>query len=96
MEVVGSGPCRGWAGLVRLRNSLDDYADLTGGALYYRNSESIEQTYSEITTQARNQYVLTYISNNSIPEGTIPFREIEIRSNPAYNIEHRFGYYQVP
>ena len=46
--------------------------------------------------QARNQYLVTYVSNNSIPQDRIPFREIEIRGDPRYEINHRFGYYQVP
>jgi VWFA-related protein len=81
---------------VRLTDSLDGYAELTGGKLFYVDGDSLEATYSEITGQARNQYLLTYVSNNPIPPNTIPFREIEIRGGRDYDIDHRGGYYQVP
>lgn len=81
---------------VRLTDSLDGYADITGGTLHYTNGNSLQGTYSDITTDARNQYLVTYVSNNPIPEDRIPFREIEIRGDPGYEINHRFGYYQVP
>ena len=82
--------------LVRVSDSLDGYADLTGGKLFYVNGDSLQRTYSDITGQARNQYELTYVSNNPVPEDRIPFREIEIRSDGDYDIDHRGGYYQVP
>ena len=81
---------------VRFTDSLDDYADITGGRLHYTNRSTLQGTYSDITAEARNQYLVTYVSNNPIPQDRIPFREIEIRSNPGYEINHRFGYYQVP
>ena len=82
--------------LVRITDSLDGYADLTGGRLFYVNGDSLQGTYSDVTGQARNQYILTYVSNNPIPEDRIPFREIEVRSHSDYDIDHRGGYYQVP
>lgn len=82
--------------LVRFTDSLDRYADLTGGSLHYTDGARLQRTYSEITTQARNQYVVTYSSNNPIPEDRIPFREIEIRGDPRYTITHRAGYFQSP
>ena len=94
IQVYPLGLNMGW--FTRLTDSLDDYAEITGGNLYYRNNNSLQGAYSDITTQARNQYLLTYVSNNPIPDDSMPFREIEIRGNPDYDIDHRFGYLQVP
>jgi VWFA-related protein len=94
IQVYPIGLNLGW--LSRLTDSLDEFAEITGGTLYYRHSESLEQAYSEITGQAHNQYLLTYVSNNPNQDDTTPFREIEIRGNPYYDIDHRSGYYQTP
>ena len=85
------------AGLLgRLISPLDDYARLSGGDLYYAGSDSLELMFPRVMEQARNQYVLTYISSNIVPPGKIPFRQIEVRSNKGYNIVHKAGYYQIP
>ena len=82
--------------LTRFTDSLDRYAELTGGRLVYTDSESLQSRYAEIAGQARNQYIVTYVSNNPIPENEIPFRRIEIQTAHPYEIDHRRGYYQVP
>ncbi len=81
--------------LVRITDSLDDYADLTGGVLFYRGSDSLQGAFAEVTGLARNQYLITYNSNNEPRPGEIPFREIEIVGRGDYEIDHRFGYYQI-
>ncbi len=80
----------------RLFNTLDDYSRLTGGDVYNVGTDSLELMFSQITEQARNQYVLTYISSNPPPEGRIVFRRIEVLTDQPYDIVHRLGYYQTP
>jgi VWFA-related protein len=82
--------------IIRFTDSLDAYADITGGRVIYTDSESLDRRYSAITGQARNQYLLTYVSNNPVPTDRIPFREIKIQGPRGLTIEHRAGYYQVP
>ncbi len=80
----------------RLFNTLDDYSRLTGGDIYNVGTDSLELMFSQITEQARNQYVLTYVSSNPPPEGRIVFRRIEVLTDQPYDIVHRLGYYQTP
>ena len=82
--------------LGRIITPLDDYARLTGGDLYYAGSDSLELMFPRVMEQARNQYVLTYVSTNSVPPGTIPFRQIEVLSKKGYDVVHKAGYYQIP
>jgi VWFA-related protein len=77
---------------------LDDYAKKTGGDTYFVNSiQSIERSYADATEEARNQYVLAYISNNEIQgEGPV-FRNIQIKiPGNSYKTLSRKGYYQYP
>jgi VWFA-related protein len=79
--------------------ALNDYAKTTGGDSFYVGSsiQSIESGYSRATEQARNQYVLGYISSNQATGSTPIFRNIEVRLAAAdYATLHRRGYYQYP
>jgi hypothetical protein len=85
--------------LTKKFTSLHDYAKSTGGDSYYVGSsvQSIETGYARAAEQARNQYVLGYISGNR-PAGRDPvFRNIEVKLVGAeYPTLHRSGYYQYP
>jgi VWFA-related protein len=85
--------------LARGSSVLDSYADDTGGdACYLSSIEGLERCYSRSAEQARNQYVLGYISSNEV-RGQLPvFREIEVRLSRFrdYEARHRKGYYQYP
>jgi VWFA-related protein len=85
--------------LTKKFTSLNDYAKSTGGDSYYVGSsvQSIESGYARAAEQARNQYVLGYVSGNK-PLGKEPvFRNIEVRlASAAYPTLHRSGYYQYP
>jgi VWFA-related protein len=85
--------------LTRKFTSLNDYAKSTGGDSYYVGSsvQSIETGYARAAEQARNQYVLGYVSANK-PVGREPvFRNIEVKLARAdYSTLHRTGYYQYP
>ena len=79
--------------------TLNDYANRTGGDSYYVGSsvQSIETGYARAAEQARNQYVLGYVSGNRAV-GTEPiFRKIDVKlANSEYATLHRSGYYQYP
>ena len=66
--------------LFRTLSTLGDYAAATGGDAFFVSSiQKIESAYSTATEEARNQYILGYISNNE-PGGAGPvFRDIEVR-----------------
>jgi VWFA-related protein len=80
----------------RLFNTLDDYSRLTGGDIYHVGTTELEPAFPQVMEQARNQYVLTYVSSNKAPSDTIVFRRIEVLSEDPYDIVHRAGYYQIP
>jgi VWFA-related protein len=80
----------------RLFNTLDDYSRLSGGDIYHVGNTELGPAFPQVMEEARNQYVLTYISSNEAPSDTIVFRRIEVLSEDPYDIVHRAGYYQVP
>ena len=80
----------------RLFNTLDDYSRLTGGDIYHVGTGALEPAFPQVMEQARNQYVLTYVSTNEAPSDRIVFRRIEVLCEDPYDIVHRAGYYQVP
>jgi VWFA-related protein len=85
--------------LTRKFTALNDYAKSTGGDSFYVGSsiQSIESGYARATEQARNQYVLGYISGNKLAGSQPVFRNIEIKLASAdYETLHRRGYYQYP
>ena len=77
---------------------MDDYAKTTGGDVYFANSvHSIEQAYLSAGEEARNQYIIGYLSNNEVVGDGPVFREIavEVRGQNLKTL-HRKGYYQYP
>jgi VWFA-related protein len=77
---------------------LDDYAKATGGDAYFVGSvQHIETAYATVTEEARNQYVLGYVSSNEVAGAGPVFREIEV-DVAGQNLKtlHRKGYYQYP
>ena len=80
----------------RLFNTLDDYSRLTGGDIYHVGNTKLGPAFPKVMEEARNQYVLTYVSSNEAPSDRIVFRRIEVLSEQPYDIVHKAGYYQVP
>jgi VWFA-related protein len=82
----------------RVRSSLTSYAKATGGETCFTESQSsLEACYPLSTEDARNQYVLGYVSTNKRPEGKPVFREIQVQVTRAgLEVRHRKGYYQAP
>src|SRR5204863_9671431 len=59
---------------------LDDFVKTTGGDAYFVNSiQSIEKSYASATEEARNQYVLGYLSNNEVVGPGPVFRDIQVK-----------------
>jgi VWFA-related protein len=77
---------------------LEDYAKATGGDAFFVNSvQKIESAYSLVTEEARNQYILGYLSNNEIVGPGPVFRDIQVKlARGGFETRHRKGYYQYP
>jgi Ca-activated chloride channel family protein len=82
----------------RIRSTLLSYAKATGGDAWFPDSQNaLESCYSLSTEQARNQYVLGYVSSSPRPKGKPVFREIKVQLSRAnMELRHRKGYYQTP
>lgn len=78
---------------------LNAYARATGGDVYGgRVAGDMEFAFRRITEQARTQYVLGYISNNTAPRLGV-YRKIEVKSgdpDQKRKVVHRNGYFQLP
>jgi len=77
---------------------LDDYAKATGGDVYFVGSiKNIEKSYMTATEEARNQYVISYVSNNELSGPGPVFRDIDVQiASGNLKTLHRKGYYQYP
>jgi VWFA-related protein len=76
---------------------LTSYARATGGDVYPGTSiKSMETAFGRITEQARNQYILGYVSNNTA-ERLAVFRSIQVKTGSSqHTVIHRKGYTQYP
>jgi VWFA-related protein len=77
---------------------LSSYAEQTGGgACFLNGARAMEDCYAQSTEEARNQYVLAYISTNK-PAGDVRvFREINVEATSRnLKVHHRKGYFQYP
>jgi len=77
---------------------LQDYAKTTGGDTYFASAvQNIETAYATVTEEARNQYVLGYVSSNEVVGQGPVFRDIAVVvSRQNLKTLHRKGYYQYP
>ena len=77
---------------------LDSYARMTGGDVYSGGTtKDMERAFSLITEQARNQYVLGYLSGSRPGRSGGIYREIDVRTTkPDLKVRHRKGYIQFP
>jgi VWFA-related protein len=77
---------------------LSSYARATGGELSNAlTTNGIETAFNRMTEQARNQYVLGYVSDNRI-SGVLPVpRKIEVKAkNSKLKLTYRTEYLQYP
>ena len=74
---------------------LPKYANATGGDVIDSYSlEAIESAYQSITSQARNQYTLGYVTPQ---RASSAYRDIEVRvKRPGLLVTARHGYYPLP
>jgi VWFA-related protein len=77
---------------------MNSYARATGGDVFSgETTKDMETAFSRITEQARNQYVLGYLSSNKPRKVGGVFREINVKANrPNVKVTHRKGYVQLP
>jgi len=78
---------------------MSSLAGATGGDEYKGlNVASLENAFSRITEQARNQYVLGYHSTNEPAGRDVPvLRTIEVKGrDDRWKVTHRKGYLQIP
>lgn len=79
-------------------NILPKYASATGGAVYTELSRNaIEEIYSQVMIEARNQYTLGYTPARPKTPTATPYREIEVLVHrPGLKITAKAGYYPAP
>ena len=76
-------------------NILPKYASATGGGTIYTelSRNAIEETYAQITSEARNQYTLGYTTRAT---ASTAYRNIEVRVDRlGLNIYAKDGYYPI-
>ena len=73
--------------------TLRRFADETGGRVFFPfRLEDLAVNLQDIAEELRAQYALTYVSTNTVRDGS--FREVEIRPlDDDYEIQTRPGYY---
>ena len=85
--------------LEKSADTLSSYAQATGGDAYGGLHESdMRNAFDQIAEQARTQYVLGYVSNNTAPPLGV-YRKIEVTSgdrDQKRKVTHRQGYTQYP
>ena len=79
-------------------NVLNTYANRTGGDVFSGGTtRDMETAFLKITEQARNQYVLSYVSTNEPKSIQGVRREIEVKTKyPGQEVMHRKSYIQYP
>ena len=75
---------------------LSEYAHSTGGDVYYAaKKESLQDLYSRITEEARNEYTLAYVPRDI--KGTKDYHDVEVRvKREGLTILTRNRYYTGP
>ena len=83
----------GDAALNRGTGVLSKYARATGGDVFYAAKRSeLENLYAQVTEQARNQYTLAYVPQQT--DRTLDYHSIEVRvRRPGLILLARDGYY---
>jgi VWFA-related protein len=78
-------------------NLLPRYCSATGGGDVFSelSRNAIEEAYTQITSEARNQYTLAYVPKATT--GSASYRSIEVLVNKkGLNIYTKAGYYAIP
>jgi VWFA-related protein len=74
-------------------NELNTLVGQTGGRIFTPQAvEGLMQAYSEIASDLKSQYLISYVSNNNVFDGR--WRKIEVRvKGKNYTVRTRPGYY---
>jgi hypothetical protein len=90
IQVYGISAAFGSSGM------LTNYANASGGDVFAGTStQTLEASFGQVTEQARNQYVLSYVSTNR-PGRFGTFRTITVKTrSPKLKVIHRQGYLQL-
>lgn len=72
---------------------LRDYADKSGGDIYYARKEAeMEKLYSTITERARHEYLLTYEPRGN--DRGVGYHHVEVKvAREGTTVKTREGYY---
>ncbi len=75
-----------------LRNSLESYAQATGGKAFFpRTTKELDGVFEHIVTELAHQYVLSYAPTNLKPDGGWRNIKVQVRGG-KYDIRARRGY----
>ncbi len=75
-----------------LRNSLESYAQSTGGKAFFpRTTKELDGVFEHIVTELAHQYVLSYAPTNLKPDGGWRNIKVQVRGG-KYDIRARRGY----
>ena len=75
---------------------MSNYAKDSGGDIYYATrSNQMEKLYSQITEQARHEYILAYVPKGHRPNSTYHVVRVETAQS-GLSAETRRGYYTLP
>jgi VWFA-related protein len=73
-------------------SEIDKYADLTGGDTFFGDKEAdLDRLYSDVTEQARNQYILTFIPQDIHTNQNCHSIEVRVR-RPDLKVVARQAY----
>jgi len=77
---------------------LRAYAEPTGGSVFRATDDrEMKTALSKITELLRNQYLLTYVSDNPTPSAEPAMCRIEVRlKRPGFKIMYRRSYLRIP
>jgi len=77
---------------------LNGYSRSTGGTTFEGgNEESMAVAFGQIVEQARDQYMLGYVSSNEVAGNRPVLRKIDVRlKDKKFHITHRQSYLQYP
>jgi Ca-activated chloride channel homolog len=76
----------------RLRASLEEYAQTTGGRAFFpRDATELDRVFDQIVAELSNQYVLSYSPSNAVPDAKWRNIKVTVR-NCKCDVRARRGY----
>jgi Ca-activated chloride channel family protein len=82
---------------MRGQNTMQQFADTTGGAAFVPNNEAdLEVVFTRIASELRAQYLLQYYSNNHAAPNSFLRIRVSLPNRPELRLRAREGYYSKP